>query len=116
MSSFAPLWPLSSVLQRQYGCPSSSAEVGRLTDSKTSLAERTAVATADFLGFPLRGLPFLLFSQVFEVDSGQGIINRQWPENTTSGNGKNIKILTSYHCYLIRLITFATWTMYSSPL
>ena len=52
MSSFAPLWPLSSVLQRQYGCPSSSAEVGRLTDSKTSLAERTAVATADFLGFP----------------------------------------------------------------
>ena len=50
MSSFAPLWPLSSVLQRQYGCPSSSAEVGRLTDSKTSLAERTAVATAGFFG------------------------------------------------------------------
>lgn len=26
------VWPLSSVLQRQYGCPSSSAEVGRWTD------------------------------------------------------------------------------------
>ena len=43
-----------------------------------------------FFGISTSGLPFLLFSQVFEVDSGQGIINRQWPENTTSGNGKNI--------------------------